>query len=68
MLAGATGNLRDRVDARGGDRLHRHRPPPGWNWPAFNLADLWLAIGLVLCAVALIRQRRYGNGTTEPDQ
>ena len=36
-------------------------PRPGWNWPAFNLADVWLAIGLVLCAVALIRQRRYGR-------
>jgi signal peptidase II len=57
MLGGATGNLLDRIK-RGAVVDFIDIGPPGWNWPAFNLADLWLAIGLVLCAVALIRQRR----------
>jgi signal peptidase II len=58
MLGGATGNLLDRVKRGAVVDFIDIVPPPGWNLPAFNLADLWLAIGLVLCAVALIRQRR----------
>ena len=58
MLAGATGNLRDRVQRGAVIDFIDVVPAPGLDWPAFNLADVCLAIGLVLCAVALIRQRR----------
>ena len=58
MLGGATGNLRDRVLRGAVIDFIDVVPPPGWNWPAFNLADVWLASGLVLCAVALFRKQR----------
>jgi signal peptidase II len=61
MLGGAAGNLRDRV-MRGAviDFIDLVPRPtrPDWNFPAFNLADLYLAAGVVLCAVALLRRRR----------
>ena len=58
MLGGATGNLHDRVTRGAVIDFIDIVPRPGWNWPAFNLADAWLATGLVMCALALIRQQR----------
>lgn len=55
MLGGATGNLHDRVFH---GAVIDFISLPTIRWPAFNLADLWLAVGLVLCAVALYRSRR----------
>jgi len=52
LLAGTVGNLIDRardgavtdfIDVRLG----------AWRWPGFNLADVFLAAGIVLCATAL---------------
>jgi signal peptidase II len=58
LLAGATGNLRDRI-TRGAVIDFLDVEPPGMPaWPAFNLADVYLAVGLVLCAVGLIRSQR----------
>jgi signal peptidase II len=55
LLAGSGGNLRDRI-VRGAviDFLDL-QPPGGGSWPAFNLADLYLAVGLVLCIAGLGR-------------
>ena len=58
MLGGAAGNLLDRVKRGAVVDFIDLAPSPGWNWPAFNLADVWLVTGLVLCGVALIRQQR----------
>jgi signal peptidase II len=62
LLAGAAGNLRDRV-TRGAVidfidvGLHAGR-----RWPAFNLADLYLAVGLLLGLAWLVTAHR-----TTPD-
>ena len=62
LLAGSVGNLWDRatrgwvvdfIDVGLGDL----------RWPAFNLADLYLGAGLVLCLVGLLRSAR---GSTQP--
>jgi lipoprotein signal peptidase len=35
------------------------QPPGGVPWPAFNFADLYLAVGLVLCGIGLWRAYRH---------
>lgn len=73
LLAGAAGNLLDRI-RRGAvidfiviDPWPSGSPAgsggaAGFRWPAFNLADAYLAVGLVMCAIVLVaayrRQRR----------
>ena len=61
MLAGAAGNLRDRIARGAVVDFITLSPWPGWNWPAFNLADTYLAAGLLLCAYALVRVKRVGQ-------
>jgi len=58
LLAGATGNLRDRVSRGAVIDFLDVQPPGGQAWPAFNLADMYLAVGLGLCAVGLIAAQR----------
>src|SRR5688500_2109574 len=60
LLAGSAGNLRDQI-VRGAVIDYNDLHPaflPDWNWPAANLADLYLAIGLVLCVWALLARPR----------
>ncbi|HEY0709649.1 MAG TPA: signal peptidase II [Polyangia bacterium] len=58
ILAGAAGNLRDRIMRGGVIDFIDIQPPGGVPWPAFNLADLYLAVGLVLCCLGLWRAYR----------
>jgi signal peptidase II len=58
LLAGATGNLRDRLNRGAVIDFLDIQPPGGPPWPAFNLADLYLAVGLGLCAVGLVLAQR----------
>lgn len=56
IFGGAVGNLIDR--ARFGavvDFVDVHWR--GWHWPAFNVADSAISIGVVLLAVRLLRER-----------
>ena len=61
ILGGALGNLTDRV-FRGYvvDSLDFHWA--GWHWPAFNLADLaiTLGVGIFLAAGSVCRSPRHG--------
>ena len=52
FLAGALGNLADRI-ARGYVTDFIRVP----HWPVFNLADVWIAVGLGLAAIATLRAR-----------
>jgi signal peptidase II len=58
LLAGATGNLRDRIVRGAVIDFIDLQLPGGITWPAFNLADVYLTIGLVLCLIALLRAQR----------
>ena len=51
-LAGALGNLSDRI-ARG-YVVDFVRVP---HWPVFNLADVWITVGIGLVALSLLRDR-----------
>ncbi len=55
LLTGSLGNLRDRIERGAVIDFLTLDLPFGLAWPAFNLADLYLAIGLVLCLVGLVR-------------
>lgn len=67
LLAGALGNLRDRVRRGGVIDFIDLQAPGNVNWPAFNLADVFLAIGVVLCAVGLWHaQRRNAAAALDP--
>jgi signal peptidase II len=59
MLAGAAGNLRDRISRGAVVDFIDLQLTAGIGWPAFNLADAYLAIGLVLAGAGLfLAQRR----------
>ncbi len=58
LLAGTVGNLVDRARNRGSVVDFIAVNAGAWRWPAFNLADLFLAVGLVLVVVALVRGLR----------
>jgi signal peptidase II len=53
LLAGAVGNLIDRVRWTAVVDFIDLTILGVLRWPAFNLADLYLAVGLALCAAAL---------------
>ena len=61
LLAGSAGNLWDRY-RRGGvvDFIVVGRGES--SWPAFNLADVYLGAGLILCAFGLVRLATSGRG------
>jgi signal peptidase II len=58
LLAGAAGNLRDRIVRGAVIDFIDLQLPGGVSWPAFNLADVYLSIGLALCLIALLRAHR----------
>ena len=58
LLAGTAGNLRDRVMRGAVVDFLDLQPPGGATWPAFNLADLYLAAGLGLCFTGLLLAHR----------
>jgi signal peptidase II len=60
LLAGTAGNLRDRVTRGAVIDFMDFQPPGGTTWPAFNLADLYLAAGLGLCLTGLLLAHRRG--------
>jgi len=64
VLAGASGNLYDRVVFRY-VRDFIDLGIPGWKrWPTFNLADVWLVAGITLYVFALMRTgKEKGDGT-----
>jgi signal peptidase II len=58
MLAGSAGNLRDRVTRGGVIDFLDLEIGAGVRWPAFNLADVYLAVGLALCLAGLVSKLR----------
>jgi signal peptidase II len=61
-LGGAIGNLVDRI--RHGyvvDFLHFfiERPGRDFHWPTFNVADIWIVVGVVLMGLTLFFGKRY---------
>jgi signal peptidase II len=63
LLAGAVGNLRDRITRGAVIDFIDVRVWGDARWPAFNLADVYLSAGLILCGVALV-----GAGGGEADR
>ncbi|WP_233498930.1 signal peptidase II [Blastococcus sp. TF02A-26] len=51
VLAGAVGNLADRA----GDGLVTDYLHTGW-WPTFNLADVFITLGAITVALAVLRE------------
>jgi lipoprotein signal peptidase len=66
LLAGAVGNLRDRITRGAVIDFIDVRVWGETRWPAFNLADVYLSAGLILCGVALVG-RRSGDGDGDGD-
>ena len=58
MLAGAAGNLLDRINRGAVIDFIDVQLPAGLSWPAFNLADAYLAVGVALGVVGLFRAQR----------
>jgi signal peptidase II len=58
LLAGTAGNLRDRITRGAVIDFIDVDFPGGRRWPAFNLADLYLAVGLLLVVSWLVIARR----------
>jgi signal peptidase II len=68
LLGGTVGNLLDRARTKAVTDFIDVRLG-GVRWPAFNLADLFLACGLVLCVAGLvvaIRRPRAGDAAAAP--
>jgi lipoprotein signal peptidase len=61
LLAGTAGNLRDRIVRGAVIDFIDLQLPAGLRWPAFNLADVYLTVGLVLCTLGLLRAARDGR-------
>lgn len=60
ILGGAVGNLIDRLmTGRVVDFLDLH--VGRWHWPAFNIADIAITLGVVLMLVASLREAREGK-------
>ena len=63
ILGGAVGNLVDRVRSRAvTDFLDIYWG--SWHWPAFNVADIAICLGVFLAGVVLLRQGREDDGRT----
>ena len=64
ILGGAAGNLVDRVRSRAvTDFLDVYWG--AWHWPAFNVADIAICLGVLLAGIVLLRQGREENGGKE---
>ena len=67
VLGGALGNLADRLFRGAVVDFIDVQIWPGFHWPAFNIADSSLLIGLTLLAFYVMRQReRRHHETTRP--
>ncbi|MCA9564423.1 MAG: signal peptidase II [Myxococcales bacterium] len=53
IVAGAIGNIVDRV--RYGYVVDFIAWRPGFNWPTFNIADVWIVIGVAMMFIEVIR-------------
>ena len=61
ILGGAAGNLVDRVRSRAvTDFLDVYWG--AWHWPAFNVADIAICLGVLLAGIALLRRGREDDG------
>ncbi len=61
ILGGAVGNLIDRVRSRAvTDFLDVYWG--NWHWPAFNVADIAICLGVFLAGIVLLRQGREDDG------
>lgn len=61
ILGGAVGNLVDRVRSRAvTDFLDVYWR--SWHWPAFNVADIAICLGVFLAGIVLLRQGREDDG------
>jgi signal peptidase II len=72
VLAGAAGNLWDRVQFDG-VRDFLALGLGGYHWPTFNLADTWLTLGIIAYLIATWRSARKSEeqengGDPEPDR
>lgn len=54
LLAGTLGNLNDRLERGRVIDFIAFSPSGRPAWPAFNFADAFLAMGIALCAIALV--------------
>lgn len=68
-LGGAVGNLVDRI--RHGyvvDFLHFYIERPGrdFHWPTFNVADIWIVVGVVLMGLTLFFPGKKHRALDEP--
>ncbi|NUO54857.1 MAG: signal peptidase II [Polyangiaceae bacterium] len=68
-LGGAVGNLVDRI--RHGyvvDFLHFYIERPGrdFHWPTFNVADIWIVVGVVLMGLTLFFPSKKRKPLAEP--
>jgi signal peptidase II len=64
LLGGTLGNLVDRARTKAVTDFIDLRLG-GLRWPAFNLADLFLAVGLVLCVIGLVMAIRRRRGQAD---
>ena len=67
LLAGTAGNLRDRIERGAVIDFLDLQLPGGIRWPAFNLADLYLALGVAACAWGLYRAHRQAAVRSETE-
>ncbi len=68
VLAGAAGNLYDRVVFRY-VRDFIDLGIPGWKrWPTFNLADVWLVVGIIMYIFVLMRMKKAETGEAKPEE
>jgi signal peptidase II len=58
LLAGTLGNLHDRLTRGAVVDFLDPRPLGPLDWPAFNLADVFIAAGIASCAIVLFRAAR----------
>ncbi len=65
VLGGAVGNLIDRVSPRGAvaDFFDLHLM--GYHWPAFNLADSAIVVGVALILLDALREERAERGRVQ---
>ncbi len=62
VMGGALGNLTDRLLRGAVVDFIDVQPWPGFHWPAFNIADSSLLVGLMLLAIYVMRQRERRTG------
>ena len=61
IIAGAMGNLMDRL-ANGAVTDYLDLYAGSWHWPAFNLADIFITLGVV----GLVGQEFFSQNTPDP--